>query len=139
VLKNVKEHHKGVDEKIKTEIVKDINNMHLCRNIFEFEVCKSKIYNKWITKFGLVDFKNYFDNQWVLNSRFNKWVSGLSLKEDSERLIVSIIGDLLINITEPFRILASLLSAILESFDVDKFLFFENIFSFSLINFRLYS
>jgi hypothetical protein len=77
VLKNVKEHLKGVDEKIKTEIVKDINYMHFCRNIFEFEVCKSKIYNKWITKFGLVDFKNYFENQWVLNSRFNKWVSGL--------------------------------------------------------------
>ncbi len=38
VLKNVKEHLKGVDEKIKTEIVKDINYMHLCRNIFEFEV-----------------------------------------------------------------------------------------------------
>jgi hypothetical protein len=74
VLKNVKEDLKGVDEKIKSEIVADIKFMHYCRNIYEFEICKFNIYNKW-EKFGLHDFKNYFDNQWVLNSKFNKWVS----------------------------------------------------------------
>ena len=75
VLKNVKEHLKGVDEKIKNEIVSDIKFMHYCTNIYEFEICKFNIYNKWEQKFGLTDFKNYFHNQWVLNSKFNKWVS----------------------------------------------------------------
>jgi hypothetical protein len=31
--------------------------MHFSRNIFEFEICKFKIYKKWETKFGLVNFK----------------------------------------------------------------------------------
>ncbi len=73
-MKNVKEHLKGVDEKLKSEIVADIKFMHYCRNIYEFEIYKFNIYNKW-EKFGLTDFKNYFNNQWVLNSKFNKWVS----------------------------------------------------------------
>jgi hypothetical protein len=74
VIKNCKEHLKGVDEKLKSHVVNDINYLHFCRNEFEFKIAKYNIYEKWVAN-GLVDFKNYFETQWVQNTKFNKWVS----------------------------------------------------------------
>lgn len=73
VVKNVKELLKGINENIKSGIVKDLNYMHFCRNQFEFEIAKYNIYKKWEVN-DLVDFKNYFDKQWVVNDKFYKWV-----------------------------------------------------------------
>ena len=49
-----------------------------CKNEFEFTLAKYNIYNKWHTM-GLTDFKNYFDEQWVKNEKFNKCVTILIL------------------------------------------------------------
>ncbi len=59
---------------MKTGIVKDINYLHFCRNVLEFNAAKHNIYNKWVAN-GLSYFKNYFDEQWVRNEKFNKWVN----------------------------------------------------------------
>jgi hypothetical protein len=40
VIKNCKEHLKGVDEKIKSQVVIDINYLHFLRNQFEFKIAK---------------------------------------------------------------------------------------------------
>jgi hypothetical protein len=73
VQKNVKEYLKNKDEKIKAEIVKDLNFMHFCRNVVEFTVAKSSIYKKWDEN-GLSEFRAYFEKQWIQNDKFSKWV-----------------------------------------------------------------
>jgi hypothetical protein len=70
VQKNVRERLKGCDEIVKTGIIKGINYLHFCRN----NAAKHNIYNKWVAN-GLSDSKNYFDEQWVRNGKFNKWVN----------------------------------------------------------------
>lgn len=56
---------------MKSEIVSDINYMHFCKNINEFEIAKFNIYKKWDNN-GLVELKNYFETQWETNEKFNK-------------------------------------------------------------------
>ncbi len=73
VQKNVKEYLKNKDEKIKAEIVKDLNFMHFCRNVVVFTVAKSSIYKKWDEN-GLSEFRAYFEKQWIQNDKFSKWV-----------------------------------------------------------------
>ena len=55
-------------------IIQDINYMHFCKNEVEFTIAKNNIYNKWLND-GLIEFKIYFDTQWVTNDKFKKWVS----------------------------------------------------------------
>ena len=58
VQKNVKEYLKNKDEKIKVEIVKDLNFLHFSRNKIEFTLSKSSIYKKWDEN-GLSEFRAY--------------------------------------------------------------------------------
>jgi hypothetical protein len=47
VIKNCKEQRKGVNEKLKSEDVNDINYLGICHNEFEFKIVKYNTYEKW--------------------------------------------------------------------------------------------
>ena len=43
--KNVKEHLKNIDKKLKTDVIADVSYMHYCKNEMEFVIAKKNSIN----------------------------------------------------------------------------------------------
>ena len=64
VMKNCKEHLKGVSEQLKKKILKKIRALHMSRNSIEFQL-RLEAFSQFLIEHNLQDFLNYFLSTWV--------------------------------------------------------------------------
>ena len=70
---NLKKKIPRTPEKLHPMVLEDITRLHYCRNQIEFQMNLQNVWTKWSQYQDLSNFLNYFWDQWIINSRSNKW------------------------------------------------------------------
>ncbi len=61
-----------IPEQLYESVVDNIRNMHYAQNEIEFRSFKTKILKNWIKNLLIIEFADYFEEQW-LNGLFVNW------------------------------------------------------------------
>ena len=72
VMFNVKKHKSLIPSELFESIVSDIHDLHYTLNNDDFQQVKKKNLRKWRKNEELVEFADYFENQWLVPP-FDNW------------------------------------------------------------------